>query len=99
MRAPKDCRDMTELRAAIDTLDAEIIAALATRATYIDRAAELKTGNGLPARIPDRVEEVVGNVRTHAGTAGLDQDLVETLWRDLINWSIAREEVHLDKNI
>jgi isochorismate pyruvate lyase len=98
MRAPKDCRDMSELRVEIDALDAELIAQLALRATYIDRAAEIKTGNGLPANIPARVQEVVDNVRVHAGTAGLDQDLVEDIWRRLINWSIAREEVHLDRN-
>lgn len=98
MRSPKECSDMSELRVAIDALDAEIIEQLARRATYIDRAAEIKTGNGLPANIPARVEEVVDNVRTHAGSAGLDQDLIEDLWRRLINWSIAREEVHLGRN-
>lgn len=98
MRSPKECSDMSELRVEIDALDAEIIEQLARRATYIDRAAEIKSGNGLPANIPARVEEVVDNVRAHAGSAGLDQDLIEGLWRRLINWSIAREEVHLGRN-
>ena len=34
----------------------------------------------------------VGNVRRHAATYGLPPDLVEKLWRRLIDWSIAREE-------
>jgi isochorismate pyruvate lyase len=49
----------------------------------------------LPARIGDRVEEVVQNVRGHAETHGLPPDLVEKLWRRLIDWSIAREEARL----
>jgi isochorismate pyruvate lyase len=41
------------------------------------------------------VEEVVQNVRRHATTHGLPPELVEKLWRRLIDWSIAREENRL----
>ena len=58
----------------------------------IDRAAEIKSATGLPARVPARVEEVVGKVRQAAGEAGLDPALVEQIWRGMIDWSIAREE-------
>lgn len=92
MKAPQDCHDMTELRAAIDALDAGIVAQLKARADYIDRAVQLKQTNGLPARIEVRVEEVVTKVRAEAVAQGLDPDLVEEIWRRLINWSIAREE-------
>mgnify|MGYP001767059565 FL=1 len=92
MKAPDDCHDMTDLRAAIDALDAGIVAQLRARAAYIDRAAILKLGNGLPARIDERVEEVVAKVRAEAAAQMLDPDLVEDLWRRLIDWSIAREE-------
>jgi isochorismate pyruvate lyase len=92
MQAPEDCHDMTELRASIDALDAELVSKLKARAAYIDRAVVLKKGNGLPARIDDRVEEVVANVRAKATAQGLDPDLVEDLWRRIIDWSIAREE-------
>ena len=83
---------MAEVRAGIDALDARIVALLAERAGYIDRAAALKPAEGLPARIDARVEEVVANVRAAARAEGLDPDLVEALWRQLIDWSIAREE-------
>ncbi len=95
MKAPDDCHDMNELRAAIDALDAGIVAQLKARAVYIDRAAVLKQGNGLPARINARVEEVVAKVRAEATCQKLDPDLVEDLWRRLIDWSIAREESKL----
>ncbi len=95
-RTPPDrCADMAALRPEIDRIDAALIDLLAERSGYIDRAAEIKTTAGLPARIPARVEEVVGNVRARAAAAGLDPDLAERLWRQLIEWSIAREEVTL----
>lgn len=92
MKAPSDCHSMQELRVEIDALDAQIVAGLAARAAYIDRAIALKQVENLPARIDDRVEEVVERVRARAGAEGLDADLVEALWRRLIEWSIAREE-------
>ena len=91
-KRPEDCATMAELRAGIDHLDEELVRMFARRAAYIDRAAVIKAGIDLPARIDDRVEQVVGNVRRHAETYGLPPDLVEKLWRRLIDWSIAREE-------
>ena len=89
---PATARRCASFCAEIDRLDAEIVARLAERAGYIDRAAELKRGNGLPARIDARVEEVVAKVTARAEALGLDPVLVEKLWRGLIEWSIDREE-------
>ncbi len=89
---PHNCATMQELRAQIDKLDHQLIGMLATRAGYIDRAAQLKPGERLPARIPARVEEVVQKVRAGSDELGLDPDLAERIWRILIDWSIAREE-------
>ncbi len=95
MLKPKDCNSMAQIRAEIDRLDEDLVRLFAERAGYIDRAAEIKAQVDLPARIGSRVEEVVQNVRRHAITYGLPPDLVEKLWRRLIDWSIAREENRL----
>ncbi len=95
---PGACASMTALRHEIDALDRQIIALLAARAGYIDRAVELKPGEGLAARIPGRVEEVLSKVRSAAGACGLDPALAEDVWRRLIEWSIAREERGLGRN-
>ena len=92
MPKPADCTSMSQIRAEIDRLDEELVRFFAERAAYIDRAAEIKARVDLPARIDARVEEVVGNVRRHADTYGLPPEMVEKLWRRLIEWSIAREE-------
>ncbi len=95
---PEECASMAEVRAAIDTLDAEIVGLLAKRVYLIDRASELKSENGWPARISERVEEVAQNARKNADAAGLDSDLAERLWRELIEWSITREARVLGPN-
>ncbi len=97
MKRPEDCTTMADIRAEIDRLDEELVALFAQRTAYIDRAAAIKEQVGLPARIEDRVEQVVENVRRHAVAHGLPPDKLEKLWRKLIDWSIEREEDHLRK--
>ena len=91
-RPAADCTTMAEIRAEIDRVDEALVALFAQRVGYIDRAAVIKTGLGLPARIDERVEEVVARVRAQAIAHGLPPDKLETLWRKLIDWSIEREE-------
>jgi isochorismate pyruvate lyase len=91
-RTPAQCANMAELRKQIDLLDAELVSLLARRAAFIDRAAEIKLDAGLPARIEPRIAEVIGNVRRHAERERVDPDLVERIWRMMIEWSIQREE-------
>lgn len=97
MKRPQDCTTMADIRAEIDRLDEELVALFAERTAYIDRAAAIKEEIGLPARIEDRVEQVVANVRRHAAAHRLPPDKLEKLWRKLIDWSIEREEDHLRK--
>lgn len=82
---------MAELRAEIDRIDGELVALLARRIACIDRAVELKSAAGLPARVGPRVEEVAGNAASAAARWGLSPADVEALWRQVIEWSIARE--------
>lgn len=98
MKTSMECTTMADIRAEIDRLDAALIDLFAERATYIDRAAQIKIGVGLPARIDDRVEQVIDNVRRHALEKGLPPEPFETIWRGLVEWSIAREETLLGKD-
>ena len=98
MKTPTECITMADIRAEIDRLDSALIDLFAARAAYIDRAAQIKTGVGLPARINDRVEQVIDNVRRHALAKGLPPEPYETIWRGLVDWSIAREETLLGKD-
>lgn len=87
--------DMVPLRREIDSVDAAIVALLRQRLDIVERVITVKHREGLPANIPARVEEVVASVRAKAAAANVPPDLAETLWRDLIAWTIAYESRHI----
>jgi isochorismate pyruvate lyase len=87
---------MAELRAVIDTLDARLVALLAVRQAYIERAAQLKTGRD-QVRDPERIEEVVNKVIAEGRRAGLSADIAEPVWRTLIEASIRHEFEAFDR--
>ena len=90
-RPPDACNSMSELRVEIDRIDNALLYLLAERMTYIERAIILKPRENLPARTTDRVAQVVENVRILAVEHGLDADLIERMWRNMIEWAIAHE--------
>ena len=92
LKSPADITTMAELRAQIDRLDQELIQLLALRQAHIDRAAQIKPAIGLPARIDDRVEEVVSHVRELSKTEGFDPEIAAQMWRFMVDGMIAREE-------
>ncbi len=92
MLDPDRIETLAEARVAIDALDAELIALLAQRSKIVARVARIKHRDGTAARLPDRVEQVVANVRAKAAEAGADPELAERLWRDMIEYFIAEEE-------
>jgi len=96
--SPENCNSMRELRAGIDDLDRELVMLIAERARYIDRAIVLKARDGLPAYIPERVEEVVENVRRTARELGAPEQIVETVWRVMVDQFISVESGHLARD-
>lgn len=89
---------MAEVRAGIDMLDPMIISLLEERFAFIDRAAELKPALAMPARVTERVEQVVTNARSQAEQLGFDPVLTEKLWRTMVDLAIAREEDSFEAN-
>jgi isochorismate pyruvate lyase len=92
LKSPQDITTMAELRGQIDTLDQELIKLLSIRQAHIDRAAQIKPAIGLPARIEDRVEEVVSHVIELSRTEGFDPEIAAQMWRFMVDGMIAREE-------
>jgi isochorismate pyruvate lyase len=85
---------MAEVRAAIDSLDRELVSLLGQRLAMIRRASELKTHPD-EARVPWRIEDVVHKVRTTATHHGFDADLAEMIWRDMMDHCIRFEAERL----
>ncbi len=84
--------EMSDVRRLIDELDEELVALLAKRQQQIERAARIKPVLGIPANVPERVDEVLAHVLGAARREGLSVEVAMTLWRALIDWSIQHEE-------
>lgn len=90
---------MASVRARIDAIDDELMALLVARQACIDEAVTIKRGRGIPARVPERVDEVINNACARAVRAGFDEGLVRDIWTMMVNWSIAREERTLGPSV
>ena len=88
--SPQD--EMAEVRRQIDALDDEIVALLARRQRQIERAARVKPLLEMPARVPERIDEVLARVLEAAKRDELSQELSCELWTRIIEWSIDYEE-------
>ena len=84
--------EMSDVRRVIDELDDELVALLAKRQRQIERAAKVKPSLGIPARVPDRVDEVLARVLAAARREGLSVEVAMNLWNAIIEWSIQYEE-------
>ncbi len=96
LKMPDACTSMNELREAIDTLDSRLVALLAVRQAYIERAAQLKTGRD-QVRDAERIEEVVARVIAEGKRSGLSAEIAEPVWRTLIEASIKHEFEAFDR--
>lgn len=88
---------LAEARADIDAIDAELVKLLAKRVAVVDRVVEIKAEQGIPALLPERVEEVVAHARRQAEANGAPPDLAELLYRALIAWTVEYEERKLGR--
>jgi isochorismate pyruvate lyase len=83
---------LIDLRRQIDALDSELVTLLAKRQRCVERVIEIKRAEKLPARIPERIEEVLERVRGLAVAQDLEPELAVALWREMIERFIAYEE-------
>ena len=92
-RSEQELQDeMSDVRRLIDELDEELVTLLAKRQRQIERAAKVKPALGIPANVPERVDEVLAHVLGVARREGASVELAMHLWRALIDWSIQYEE-------
>lgn len=88
---------MDQVREEIDRLDAALVALVAERFGYVERAWEIKLAERAEANVPWRNQQVIDKVRARAAEQGVSADLVEALWRQMIGWFIQYEEEKLRK--
>jgi len=89
------CRSLQQVRDQIDRLDNRIVELIAERTVYVLQAAEFKKTRKA-VRVPDRIEYIIEKVRGQADQLGLDPDLIDSVYRHLIEQSIEGESQHWD---
>jgi isochorismate pyruvate lyase len=93
MKTPTDCTSLEDVRTAIDQVDRQILALLGLRADYVHAAARFKSSEAAVAA-PERLAAMMRARREWAVAEGLDADVIEKIYRDLVEYFIAREREH-----
>ncbi len=96
MPEAQKCHSLDDVRENIDRLDEIIVPLLAERIGYVLQAAQFKETRG-DVRIPKRIEFIVDRVRAFAEKEGMDPAMAETIYRHIMEESIAREELRWDE--
>ncbi len=84
------CASLAEVRENIDRLDRLIVRLLAERAGYVAQAAGFKVTRDKVVDHP-RIEQIIAKVRDLAEHSDTDPDLIERIYRAMIDSYIAFE--------
>lgn len=91
MKIPERCESIQEVREAIDAIDNEIIKLLGIRFGYVKEIVKFKNKDRDSIVAKERYNEVIENRRQLAVENGLNPDLIEGIYRNLINHFINKE--------
>ncbi len=84
------CSTMDEVRRHIDALDDVLVPLLVTRGGYMTQAARIKQDAG-QVRDEERIEAIIERVRSRAAVEGGQPDVLEAIYRSMMEAYIAFE--------
>ncbi|MSO98709.1 MAG: hypothetical protein EXR11_10905 [Rhodospirillaceae bacterium] len=90
-----DCASLADVRREIDALDAQIAPLLCRRLFFVKQAAKFKSSKETVV-VPARVEEIVDKVRAEATGHGVNPDVIEHIYRTIIDDFTAEEKKNWD---
>ena len=96
MNYPVKKTSIADLRQEIDVVDEKLIKLLAERQRLVEAIIAVKQAEGIPARVPARVDYVIDRARVLARAHHLDPALAESIWTEMVEWFVAHEERSLD---
>ncbi|RYF06579.1 MAG: chorismate mutase [Comamonadaceae bacterium] len=92
----RSCRSMAEVRERVDALDDILVPLLVERGGYMTQAALNKPLQS-QVRDEDRIEAIVRRVRARAQAEGGEPDVIEAIYRSMMEAYIAYEHREFDR--
>jgi len=89
-KLPEECENINDIRKGIDNIDKKIIDLLAKRFLYVKEVVKFKF-NKDDVIAQKRYDEVITVRREWAIANQLDPDLIENIYRSLLNYFIEEE--------
>jgi isochorismate pyruvate lyase len=86
-------QSLGEVRAEIDTIDREIVRLIGRRGQCVQEVARFKTDEAAVAA-PERFKTMLLARREWAAAEGLDEDMIEELYRNMVSRFIEEEKKH-----
>ncbi len=90
----KECHSLQEVRDEIDKLDEQIVELIARRNDYIKQAAKFKDTVD-EVKAPERIDDVIQRMRRKALELDLSPNLIEELYRKMIDEMVETEIAEL----
>jgi chorismate mutase/prephenate dehydratase len=87
--------DLEILRQELDRLDTDLVDVLARRHDAVKRVADLKARTSMPLRDVLREARQITRLAEQARAKGLDEALVVRLFREIVDYSVRTQELHL----
>jgi isochorismate pyruvate lyase len=91
MKLPQECVSLDELRNEIDAIDKEIIALIARRAGYVKEVVKYKKPDKDSIIAQERYDAVIKRRRELAIENKLNPDVIEKMYREMMNYFIEEE--------
>ena len=90
MKEPKECKNIDDIRENIDFIDKQIISLLSKRSEYVHNAAKFKTSVST-VKADDRVKAMLLKRREWAKENNLNEDFIESLYTNIVEFFINQE--------
>ena len=91
MKPSEHCSTIEEVREAIDKIDKSIIELLGQRFEYVKEITRFKKPDQDSIVAQQRFDEVIATRRKLAEQCGLNPDIIETIYRELLEHFIDEE--------
>jgi isochorismate pyruvate lyase len=91
-----ECNSIDEVRTNINNIDEQIVKLIAQRGEFVKQAAKFKKDND-DVKAPKRVEEVINKVKNIAKLNGANEEVVENVYRTMIDSFIKAEMKEFEK--